>query len=40
MSDQPQRRRSLTEIELEVEAEGREWTILLEKAFHADSPTI
>ncbi len=26
MSDQPQRKRSLREIELEVEAEGREWT--------------
>ena len=25
MSDQPQRKRSLREIELEVEAEGREW---------------
>jgi hypothetical protein len=26
MSDQAQRNRSLREIELEVEAEGREWT--------------
>ena len=26
MSDQAQRKRSLREIELEVEAEGREWT--------------
>jgi hypothetical protein len=25
MSDQPQRKRTLREIELEVEAEGREW---------------
>ena len=25
MSDQPQRKRSLREMELEVEAEGREW---------------
>jgi hypothetical protein len=25
MSDQPQRKRSLRELELEVEAEGREW---------------
>ena len=25
MSDQPQRKRSLREIELEVETEGREW---------------
>jgi hypothetical protein len=25
MSDQPQRKRSLRDIELEVEAEGREW---------------
>jgi hypothetical protein len=25
MSDQPQRKRSLREIELEVEIEGREW---------------